>query len=187
MGRHLPVPAAMDCAFGRWLRVAKPICCRVQPRRCGRAFSNDGRWFASSHVDHNYPPLGGRSSRYHPARSPTLSRFAPETHTGRYCSCHACRSPSSMPATPTSFAHWGDPTLTASMTASGGGDHPIRLLDSESGELYSLWHGHTHTIEALSFAPGWEVACQRKLGRDDLAVGCEQWHLPANPAHPRSL
>jgi len=37
--------------------------------------------------------------------------------------------------------------------ASGGGDHPIRLLDSESGELYSLWHGHTHTIEALSFRP----------------------------------
>ena len=36
--------------------------------------------------------------------------------------------------------------------ASGSSDHVIRFLDSESGDIGSIWHGHTHTVEMLRFS-----------------------------------
>lgn len=181
MGRHLPVPAAMDCAFGRWLRVAKPICCRVQPRRCGRArlammgvgspvamlttpFAF-GRWIRSGDI-----ALRHRLHQHTNFVQALL--FSPDSRTLFSCSFDntLCRWEVSTGTLRARWATHGTFYVALAIQpdgqriASGGGDHRFGCSTVKWGAIQPVARAHPHHRSA-QLSPRWEVACQRKWTR----------------------
>lgn len=130
------------------------------------AFSPDGRWLAGVYLDQTiclwamdaqagYPLR--HSMRVHTSIVETLL-FSPDSRTlfSSGWDNQLCRWDVQTGALQTT---WLTETVYTSLAihptgqrlAAGGGDHIIRLLDAETGQLCSAWHDHTHVIEALDF------------------------------------
>ncbi len=130
-------------------------------------FSPDGRWLATSHLDHTIylwdrvAPTGIRlrhTLRHH-TNLVRMLLFSPDSRTLFSASFDhtLCRWDVQTGKLQASWSTQRAVYITLAIQpdgqrlASGGDDHIIRLLDSESGAIHTEWHGHTHVVEALSF------------------------------------
>ncbi|MEZ4734634.1 MAG: WD40 repeat domain-containing protein [Caldilineaceae bacterium] len=130
------------------------------------AFSPDGRWLAGVYLDQTIClwSVGAQAGyplrhimRAHTSIVETLL-FSPDSHTlfSSGWDNQLCRWDVQSGALQTAWSTQPVYTRLAvhpdgQWLAAGGGDHMIRLLDAETGQVCDEWPDHSHVIEALDF------------------------------------